>query len=230
MSRTHITESTEWTERVPECEAMDDATENAAYDRLATTWLARFIYPILIRKLNAREPMIRILDACSGTGRLSLALAGAYPNASIEGIDLSASMLHLAREHTNVANLAERVGFSQQDVSRMKFQDNFFDAAVSYGSLHHWRAPWAVFAELARVVRPGGSILVGDWRRDPAPLRFFRSIEGTKEWDLIVASVRAAYLEEEVKSFLDPLSSVANWQIRRHTMGLLIRGDVTGDN
>nr|VFJ47021.1 MAG: Methyltransferase domain-containing protein [Candidatus Kentron sp. FM]VFJ47361.1 MAG: Methyltransferase domain-containing protein [Candidatus Kentron sp. FM]VFK07565.1 MAG: Methyltransferase domain-containing protein [Candidatus Kentron sp. FM] len=230
MMATLATEPIEWTQRVPERETMDDAAENAAYDRLATTWLSRVIYPILIRELDLQRCSIRILDACSGTGRFTLALARAYPNASIEGIDLSMSMLRLAHAHARAANITERVIFSQQNVSQMAFEDNFFDVAFSYGSLHHWNAPQAVFAELARVVRPGGSILVGDWRRDPVPLRFFRSIEGTKEWDLMVASVRAAYQEDEVQSFLKSLASVANWQIRRHAMGLLIRGDVTGDN
>ena len=216
----------DWSVRIPECEAMDDPAENAAYDHIATRWLTRAVYPALVREVALPTPQARVLDACSGSGRLSLALAKALPRATIVGVDLSDGMLDLARQHVAEAKLDGRVTFSRYDIARTGFTDDQFDAAVTYGALHHWSDPAAVFAELARVVRPGGQVLVGDWRRDPAPLRFFRSFEGTPEWQLIHASARAAYLEAEVESLLEPLAGLAVWRVERHAMGLLIRGRV----
>jgi hypothetical protein len=76
------------------------------------------------------------------------------------------------------------------------------------------------------VVRPGGVVLVGDWRRDPAPLTFFRSLRGTREWQLLEASARAAYLESEVAALLAPLADLAHWHVDRHPIGLMVTGRV----
>lgn len=214
-----------WAQRIPEPEVMDDATENAAYDRIATRWLGKVIYPALIKELNP-ESTKQVLDVCSGSGRLTLALMRMLPGATICGIDLSPSMLDLARAHTEYVDVTDRVEFHLEDVAATSFDDDQFDAAISYGSLHHWKNPQAVFAELTRVVRPSGQILIGDWRRDPVPLHFFNSLRGTLEWSLIEASARAAYRVEEVAAMLEPLASVCEWQVAQHAMGLLIRGHV----
>jgi len=214
-----------WTQRIPEPEVMDDEAENAAYDRIATRWLGKMIYPVLIKELNP-ESTKQILDVCSGSGRLSLALMQMLPGTTICGADLSPSMLNLARTNTEFVGFSDRVEFHLEDVAATSFDDDQFDAAISYGSLHHWQNPHAVFTELARVVRPGGQILIGDWRRDPVPLRFFNSLRGTLEWSLIEASARAAYRVDEVTAMLEPLASVCEWQVAQHAMGLIVRGYV----
>lgn len=216
----------DWALRVPEAEAMDDDADNAAYDRIATRWLAPAVYPALLRALGAPGALRCILDACSGTGRLAIALARAHPTAAIFGADLSAAMIKRAGVNAAQAGIGRRVQFTHQNLLCTGFADGAFDAAVSYGSLHHWSAPTAVFCELCRVVRPGGRVLIGDWRRDPAPLRFFSSQRGTPEWSLIEASARAAYLEDEVQALLAPLSYLAQWRVQRHSMGLLVTGRV----
>jgi len=214
-----------WTQRIPETEVMENATENAAYDRIATRWLNKIVYPAVIKKLNPETSKL-VFDVCSGTGRLALAVARTLPGATICGADLSPSMLEMARLHAKLAGATDRLMFQQEDVASTSFDDNKFDAAISYGSLHHWKDPQAVFAELIRVVRPGGRICIGDWRRDPAPLRFFSSCRGTLEWSLIEASARAAYLENEVTALLEPLAAHCNWRVEQHAIGLLVQGQV----
>jgi SAM-dependent methyltransferase len=135
-------------------------------------------------------------------------------------------MLDLARAHAAESRHGDRLAFARQDAAAMTFEDDTFDAAISYGALHHWSEAAPVFAELARVVRPGGVVLVGDWRRDPAPLTFFRSLRGTREWQLLEASARAAYLEPEVAALLAPLADVARWHVDRHPIGLMVTGQV----
>lgn len=212
-----------WETRVPELEIMNNAAENAAYDRIATRWLDKVIYPALIKNLN-RESSRRVLDVCSGSGRLALALMRKLPSATVHGIDLSHGMLGMARANAESAGVADRVTFHLEDAAATSFDDGQFDAAIGYGALHHWEEPQAVFAELVRVVRPGGQIVIGDWRRDPSLIDFFRSQRGTAEWLLIEASARAAYRVEEVVVMLEPLSLLCEWQVTQHPMGLLVRG------
>lgn len=214
-----------WAQRIPETEIMNDEEENAAYDRIAIQWLDKIVYPAVIKKLNPKSSKL-IFDVCSGSGRLALAVVRTLPNATIFGADLSSSMLKMARLHAELAGVADRLIFQLEDVASTSFDDNKFDAAISYGSLHHWQNPQAVFAELVRIVRPGGRIFIGDWRRDPIPLRFFSSCRGTLEWSLIEASARAAYQVDEVTALLEPLASGCEWQVDQHAMGLLVQGHV----
>lgn len=211
--------------RVPEREAMDDAQENAAYDRIASRWLNKLIYPALVKELNPTAAR-RVLDVCSGSGRLSLALARMLPAATVCGVDLSDSMLELARENVRTARLSDRLSFRAANIQATPFEDGRFDAAIGYGALHHWEDPTAVFAELVRVVRPGGQIVIGDWRRDRALARFFSARQGTLESSLIDASIRAAYRVDEMRDLLKPVAGNCRWDIKVHPMGILIRGHV----
>jgi ubiquinone/menaquinone biosynthesis C-methylase UbiE len=221
-----MTSAAEWISRLPEDEAMDDPEDVAAYDRLSRRWLDKVIYPAMLRALPGLPAGARLLDACTGPGRLALALVQGLPDARVTGIDLSGRMLDLARAHAAESKHGDRLFFACQDAAAMTFDDDTFDTAITYGALHHWSEPTRVFAELARVVRPGGVVLVGDWRRDPAPLTFFRSLRGTREWQLLEASARAAYLEPEVAALLAPLADVAHWHVDRHPIGLMVTGQV----
>jgi len=57
----------------------------------------------------------------------------------------------------------------------MPFEESSFDFVISCGSLHHWKKPERVFEEIHRVLKPGGSALIDDLRRD-APE------ENVREW------------------------------------------------
>lgn len=215
-----------WIQRIPETEIMNNEEENAAYDRIAIQWLNKIVYPALIKNLHSESSKL-IFDVCSGSGRLALAVVRKLPKATVFGADLSPNMLKMARSHAELAGVAARLIFQLEDVASTSFNDNKFDAAISYGSLHHWQKPQAVFAEIVRVVRPGGQIFIGDFRRDPIPLRFFSSCRGTMEWSLIEASARAAYRVDEVTALLKPLASVCEWQVEQHAIGLLVQGQVS---
>ncbi len=214
-----------WEQRIPEVEVMENAAENAAYDRMAARWLNKTIYPKLVKELNP-QGVDTILDVCSGSGRLALTLIQMFPAATVHGIDLSPGMLELARLNARAAGIGDRLAFHLADAAAMPFENGQFDAALSYGSLHHWKDPQRVLVEHARVVRPGGQIIVGDWRREPMMLQFFSSMRGTPEWTLIEGSLRAAYRVDEVEALLEPLASLCEWRVVQHPMGLLIRGQV----
>jgi demethylmenaquinone methyltransferase/2-methoxy-6-polyprenyl-1,4-benzoquinol methylase len=93
----------------------------------------------------------RVLDLACGTGDLcrTLSQAGAQP----VGVDFSAGMLHAARTTAPLL---------RADASRLPFPDATFDALTSGFALRNFAALPAVFAECARVLRPGARIALLD--------------------------------------------------------------------
>ena len=62
--------------------------------------------------------------------------------------------------------LGAAVPLAGADVARLPFRAGSFDAVVSSSSLHYWPRPDAALAEIARVLRPGGRLVVTDWCDD----------------------------------------------------------------
>jgi SAM-dependent methyltransferase len=109
----------------------------------------------------------RVLDIGPGDGWPSLPLAAARPEVEVVGIDPSP-----VRARVCVAN-AKRLAlanarFLNGDAARLPFADTRFDGIVAANSLEEAAEPASVFAELARVLRPGGVLRVSyqDWRLD----------------------------------------------------------------
>ena len=101
----------------------------------------------------------RLLDIGAGTGRL-LELLGPLVTEGI-GVDASRSMLALARARLGQAGLphcAVRLG----DMYRLPLADAGIDVALLHMVLHHAEDPGAVLAEAARVLRPGGLLVIVD--------------------------------------------------------------------
>jgi ubiquinone/menaquinone biosynthesis C-methylase UbiE len=106
------------------------------------------------------------LDAGCGIGLQALLLAEAVgPAGHITGLDLSAEFLVHAREIVEKAGLSERISFQEGDVRELPFDDETFDWAwsadcVGYGPQLE---PLPLVKELARVVKPGGSVAILAW-------------------------------------------------------------------
>ena len=102
-------------------------------------------------------PRGRGLDVGCGTGVLARQLTAA--GLEMTGLDSSDGMLAVAREHSPAVDLVHGSG------TELPFEDGSFDLVVTVATLHHIAAPDAVRAtlgELARVVKPGGRIVVWD--------------------------------------------------------------------
>jgi 2-polyprenyl-3-methyl-5-hydroxy-6-metoxy-1,4-benzoquinol methylase len=100
-----------------------------------------------------------VLDACCGPGILSAALA--LEAARVVALDLTDHMLDLARRRCGDAQLSN-VDFVGGHVEETPFPDDHFDASFCRLALHHVEDPQAVVAELGRVTRPGGTIVLAD--------------------------------------------------------------------
>ena len=125
------------------------------FDGLAPTWETR-IGPHHLWALDLAlaevSPPRRVLDLGTGTGVVALALAGRYPEAAILGIDLSPGMIDEARRKVP-SELAGRVSFEVGDASALGSPDAAFDLVVLSNMI-------PFFDELARVVAPGGTLVL----------------------------------------------------------------------
>lgn len=97
-----------------------------------------------------------ILDAGCGTGELIRALAQRYPDVNFVGIDFTDTLKAVARARQGLPNL----DFVQGDVSSAPFLAKRFRAVISLGVLHHTPETRTAFAEVARLVQPGGKLSV----------------------------------------------------------------------
>lgn len=107
----------------------------------------------------------RALDVGCGVGALALALAPYVRE--VVGVDPVPELLELARER--VAEL-DNVAFVEGNGEALDFPRASFDLACTMRALHHIRRPELVVAELARVTRPGGIVVVIDQLAPSDPL------------------------------------------------------------
>jgi ArsR family transcriptional regulator len=106
------------------------------------------------------ERIEALLDIGTGTGRLLEVLAPRTRRAL--GVDASREMLALARARLSERGLAESCTVRQADMYRLPLADRSFDAVTLQMVLHYAEDPAAALAEAARVLRPGGLLLVAD--------------------------------------------------------------------
>ena len=135
------------------------------FDGLAPTWQTR-IGPhhlwALDLALEEVPPAQRVLDLGTGTGVVALALAERYPEAEVVGVDLSPGMIEEARAKVP-PELAGRLRFEVGDASALTSPDGDFDLVVLSNMI-----PFA--DELARVVQPGGTLVLSFSRGAETPI------------------------------------------------------------
>jgi SAM-dependent methyltransferase len=115
-------------------------------------------------ELVPEDPQSSWLEVACGPAAISRALAPRVGR--VHGVDLTPVMVEKAAEEGAAAGLAN-AEFSVGDATALRFDDGSFDGAVTRFSLHHIPAPWRVVGEMARVVRPGGWVIVSDFIADP---------------------------------------------------------------
>ena len=108
----------------------------------------------------------RVLDIGTGSGRLAIELAKAKNcNFDIVAIDISENMILKARENARQAGVADKIQFMVGTAAALPFDENTFDIAVSYASLHHWFKPVTVLNEVERVTKENGFAIIRDNKR-----------------------------------------------------------------
>ncbi|TVL91460.1 class I SAM-dependent methyltransferase [Streptomyces sp. SAJ15] len=93
------------------------------------------------------------LDLSCGAGYFTDRLAGAVPNATVVGLDISVAMLKKALHETVGRPNVELV---RGDVRGLPFRDEVFDGVSNPGSLHLYADPQSAYREVFRLLKPGG--------------------------------------------------------------------------
>ena len=150
----------------------------------------------------------RVLDVATGGGHTALAFAGFTP--TLVSVDLTLPMLEAARGFLRSKG-AERVRFLASDVIALPFRDATFGVVTCRLAAHHFPALLPAMKEVARVLRPGGSLLVQDIlghdepelasfilevekRRDPSHVRAFTR----REWEAFLKAAGMTVIDEEI--------------------------------
>jgi ubiquinone/menaquinone biosynthesis C-methylase UbiE len=150
-------------ERIPEGSAVDEKALKL-FSRVSG-WTSRGAALRVRHILGSRlRDGARILDVGTGPGVISLQLKRACPRACFAGMDISPGMLELARNHTRTRSLSmDLVG---GDGEQVPLKDHSVDILLSLFTLHHMDRPERFLKEAERILKPDGSLLVIDFRRD----------------------------------------------------------------
>jgi len=163
----------------------------------------------------------RVLDISTGGGHTALAFARFTP--SVVALDVTVPMVQAARAFVAAAGVPG-VRFLGADVEALPFRDRSFGTVTCRTAAHHFRSLLPALREVARVLRPGGSLLAEDImghdeeeaagfmleverRRDPSHVRSFRQIEWT-------AFLRAAGLTVMDEAIMPKVRTWEDWTRR----------------
>lgn len=197
--------------RVLEPEVMDTAEEARDYDAMDHAEVNRWFVDDFLNSLAAVHSR-RILDVGTGTALIPLELCRRHPTCHVTAVDLSWEMLKLAGANLSRFQVGERVGLIFADSKRLPVADGSFDAVLSNSIIHHIPDPIVAFAEMRRVVRPGGILFVRDLMRPPdgdtldGLVRTYAGDESDHARAMFRDSLHAALTLEEVRNMLAELS------------------------
>jgi ubiquinone/menaquinone biosynthesis C-methylase UbiE len=139
----------------------DTAAENA----LARDWLG------LAQPGDARKPATKVLDVACGPGNVTRALAqGVGPDGMVVGIDAARTMLARAVAEAGPSAGVAGIGYVRGNAVDLPFGDGVFDAVCCFGALYLFDDPTAALDSMARVLAPGGALVILTTRRPRPPL------------------------------------------------------------
>ena len=187
-------------ERLAEVRASAHAEE---WDRIRRLHVADAAVESAIRATLRDRPLRSLLDLGTGTGRM-LELFGPEIDRGL-GIDLSPDMLRLARVRLERAGL-KHCSVRQGDIYDLRLPRDSFDVVLIHQVLHYVDDGARAVREAARVLRPGGALLVVDFA--PHDLEFLREQHAHRRLgfapDTVVQWMKTAGLEPELQQTLPP--------------------------
>jgi ArsR family transcriptional regulator len=135
------------------------AAQAEVWDSIRSLHVAEAEVERAIDRALGREALGTLVDIGTGTGRM-IELFGPRASEAI-GIDRSSDMLRLARAKLETAGI--RSSLRQGDMYSLPLGDHSADCVIIHQVLHYAHAPADAIAEAARVLAPGGTLLVVDF-------------------------------------------------------------------
>ncbi|WP_334188785.1 class I SAM-dependent methyltransferase, partial [Noviherbaspirillum sp.] len=152
--------ATDTTEMTPDMQALKA--------KLKATWMsgdyghfATYLEPGALDFLNrlAIEPGTRMLDVACGAGQIAIPAARA--GVKVTGVDIASNLIEQARNRARTEGV--EVQFDEGDAEMLPYDHARFDLVVSLIGAMFAPRPERVAAELLRVCRPGGRIVMANW-------------------------------------------------------------------
>jgi len=144
-----------------------------------------------------------VLDLDSPLGLVALKILWKEEGFLSIGVYRSLDMAERARQTAEVWDLGDRMFFQVGEPSGLRFKTGYFDLVVSDGALHYAQHPEELLAEIGRVTKPSGAILLGQ-RARPGRLRMAGVLSGGGRFcqgalgRRFEATVRAGYTRSEL--------------------------------
>lgn len=106
------------------------------------------------------SPRATLLDLATGTGDLAVAAAKRFPGLTVTGLDATPAMLVVGRTKVSRAGFADRITLVEGDAEALDLPAGSFDAATCAFGFRNFPHKEQALAEAARVLRPGGTLVV----------------------------------------------------------------------
>jgi len=142
-----------------------DAREaQAAFNRpFFATALAGYLEQVPGLDAALRTPGAAVAEIGCGGGYALVAIAQAYPSVRADGFDIDAPSVEMARANVAAAGLSGRVSVHHRDAGDAALAGSY-DLVAAFECIHDLPNPVAVLANMRRLVKPGGTVLVMDER------------------------------------------------------------------
>ena len=121
-------------------------------------WYVRREVRRLLGALPADRP-VRVLDAGTGFGQYAYFVARTFSNAQVRAVDVKQEYLERAREFVDQTPYADRVDWAIDDLTALQ-SEGPFDLILAVDVMEHIAEDETVFEHFARVLRPGGHVII----------------------------------------------------------------------
>ena len=192
--------------RVLEPEVMDTEEDALEYEAIPNDEVNDAFTNELLR---LRPNPLKSVDLGTGPGHIPILLARKHRTVQVIGLDLSLSMLKLARKRLELAGVSDRVQFVAMDIKNTSLDSNCYDLVFSNSIVHHIAEPRSVFIEAKRLSKRDGLIFFKDLLRPESLEEVDRLVDtyatdGTQyQRELFRNSLRAALTVREVRQIAD---------------------------
>jgi 2-polyprenyl-3-methyl-5-hydroxy-6-metoxy-1,4-benzoquinol methylase len=136
-----------------------EATNRPHFRQYVGAWIDDL--PDIATRLRAGTG--RVADVACGTGWSSIAIAQAFPGIAVDGIDIDPGSIERAKAHAAAEGVSDRVRFLTADAAAADGAGQY-DLVTIFEALHDMSRPAEVLAAAARLLAPGGAVLVADER------------------------------------------------------------------
>jgi len=194
--------------RVLENEIMDSDEEARDYDAMDHAAVNQsFVDDLVAGGAVSGE----VIDLGTGTAQIPILLCQQVESCRVMAIDLSTSMLDLARLNIEVNSLTDRIALAHIDSKSLVYEDDQFDIVISNSIVHHIPEPATVLAEAVRVTKPGGRLFFRDLLRPESGaivdqlVKTYAADADAHQRQMFDDSLRAALSLDEIRTLIGEL-------------------------